>query len=197
MILLGHNYRYRPRGVFGKGVGNSKNASEIRQKCVKHASKWVFILLGNEERSKMRQRCVKIASKMLRGRAPFGRHFYKHLSSVLGQTELRHEVRNPGPQKPQIIRNESRHLALLEIVRVDFWENCQKRPFVHTQRARILKKAISLDRLKTSSFRLKFSISLDIFGPDLENSPTKIWVWWVARLKFSISLENVIRFNLA
>ena len=35
--------RYRPKGVFGKGVGNSKNASEMRQKkCVKNASKWVL-----------------------------------------------------------------------------------------------------------------------------------------------------------
>ena len=34
-------------------------------------------------------------------------HFPKHLSSVPGRTELCHEVRNPGPQKPQIIRNET------------------------------------------------------------------------------------------
>ena len=40
------NYRYRPKGVFGKGVGNSKNASEMHQK-------WV---LGKEERSKVRLR---------------------------------------------------------------------------------------------------------------------------------------------
>ena len=39
-------------------------------------------------------------------------HFAKHLSSVLGLTELCHEVRNPGPKKPQIIRNENHHLAL-------------------------------------------------------------------------------------
>ena len=32
--------------------------------------------------------------------------------------------------------------------------------------------------------RLKFSI------PDLQNSPQKIGVWWVARLKISISIEN-------
>ena len=37
---------------------------------------------------------------------------------------------------------------------------------------------------------LKFSISLENFNPDLQNSPLKIGVWWVARLKFSISLEN-------
>ena len=34
--------RYCPKGVFGKGVGNSKNASEMRQKCVRDASKWVL-----------------------------------------------------------------------------------------------------------------------------------------------------------
>ena len=59
--------RYRPKGVFGKGVGNSKNASEMRQKCVRNASKMRqsgSCLLGKEERSKMRQKCVKIASKM-------------------------------------------------------------------------------------------------------------------------------------
>ena len=28
-------------------------------------------------------------------------HFSKHLSSVLGRTELCHEVRNPGPQNPK------------------------------------------------------------------------------------------------
>ena len=38
----------------------------------------------------------------------------KQLSSVLGRTELCHEVRNPGPQKPQIIRDENDHLALFD-----------------------------------------------------------------------------------
>ena len=41
--------RYRPKGVIGKGVGNSQNASEMRQKCVRNASE-------------MRQKCVKNAS---------------------------------------------------------------------------------------------------------------------------------------
>ena len=37
----------------------------------------------------------------------------------------------------------------------------------------------------------KISISLEIFNLDLQNSPQeKIGVWWVARLKSSISLEN-------
>ena len=38
--------------------------------------------------------------------------------------------------------------------------------------------------------RLKFSISLENFNLDLQNSPQKIGGWWVARLKISISLEN-------
>ena len=50
-----------------------------------------------------------------------------------------------------------------------------------TLRAQILKKMQS---------RLKFSISLEIFNLDLQNSPQKIGGWWVARLKVSISLEN-------
>ena len=65
-----------------KGVGNSKNASEIRQKCVRNASemrqkcvrnasemrqkcvKMGLVLLGKDERSKMRQKCGRNASKM-------------------------------------------------------------------------------------------------------------------------------------
>ena len=39
-------------------------------------------------------------------------HLSKHLSSVLGWTELCHEVRNPGLQKRQFIGNENHHLAL-------------------------------------------------------------------------------------
>ena len=42
-------------------------------------------------------------------------HFCKHLRSVLGRTELCHDVRIPRPQKPQIIRNDNHHLALLEL----------------------------------------------------------------------------------
>ena len=39
--------------------------------------------------------------------------------------------------------------------------------------------------------RLKISISIEDFNPELQNSPQKAWgAWWVARLKFSISLEN-------
>ena len=40
-------------------------------------------------------------------------HFSKHLSSVLGRTALCHKVRTPGPQKPQIIRNEKHHLVAI------------------------------------------------------------------------------------
>ena len=73
-----------------------------------------------------------------------------------------------------------------------------------TQRARILKKsnlAWTLENFKLLleisnlawklQSRLKFSILT------LRIPPTEIGVWWVARLKFSISLENAIRFNLA
>ena len=45
-------------------------------------------------------------------RHAFFYHFSVHLSSVLGRTELCHEVWTPGPQKPQIISNENHHLAL-------------------------------------------------------------------------------------
>ena len=55
------------------------------------------------------------ATGALWGRAtPFFYHFSVHLSSLLGQTELCHEVWTPGPQKPQIISNENHHLALFE-----------------------------------------------------------------------------------
>ena len=56
-----------------------------------------------------------------------------------------------------------------------------------TLRAQRLKK-INLDWKFQS--RLKFSISIEIFNPDLQKSPQKIGVCSVARLKFSISLEN-------
>ena len=49
-------------------------------------------------------------------------HFPKHPSSVLGRTELCHEVRNPGPQKPRIIRNENHHLALFGTVGSVVWQ---------------------------------------------------------------------------
>ena len=60
-------YRYRPKGVFGKGVGNSQNASEMRQKCVRNASKWVLFYWEKrnvQNASEIRQNCVKNASKM-------------------------------------------------------------------------------------------------------------------------------------
>ena len=48
-------HRCLPKGVFGKGVGNSQNASEMRQKCVKMG----LVLLGKEERPK----CVRNPSR--------------------------------------------------------------------------------------------------------------------------------------
>ena len=44
-------------------------------------------------------------------------------------------------------------------------------------------------RLKFS-VSLETSISLEILNLDLQTSPQKIGVCWVARLKFSISIEN-------
>ena len=52
--------RYRPKGVLGKGVGNNKNASEMRQKCVENAPKWV--LFYREKRNV--PKCVRNVSKM-------------------------------------------------------------------------------------------------------------------------------------
>ena len=45
-------------------------------------------------------------------------------------------------------------------------------------------------KIEKKTSRLIFSISLEMFNLDLQNSPHKIGVWWVARLKISISLEN-------
>ena len=56
-----------------------------------------------------------------------------------------------------------------------------------SQRAQILKKFKIAWNFQS---RLEISISLEIFNPDLQNSPQKIGVWWVARLKISSSLEN-------
>ena len=50
------------------------------------------------------------ATGALWGRAtPFFCHFSVRLSSVLGRTELCHEVWTPGPQNTQIISNENHH----------------------------------------------------------------------------------------
>ena len=51
------------KSVFGKGVGNSKNASEMRQKCVRNASKWVLFYSDKRNVPK----CVRNASKFERG----------------------------------------------------------------------------------------------------------------------------------
>ena len=52
--------RYRPKGVLGKGVSNNKNASEMRQKCVKNAPKWVLFFWEKRNVPK----CVRNASNM-------------------------------------------------------------------------------------------------------------------------------------
>ena len=65
------------------------------------------------------------ATGALWGRAtPFFYHFNVHLNSVLGRTELCHEVWTPGPQKPQIISNENHHLALLDSLALKSGKAC-------------------------------------------------------------------------
>ena len=82
-------FRYRPKGVFGKGVGNS-------QKCVRNASEMRqngSCFIGKRGTSKMRQKSVKIASEMrqkcaehLWGRTPFGRYrFLRGVNSLQPQ----------------------------------------------------------------------------------------------------------------
>ena len=71
-----------------------------------------------------------------------------------------------------------------------------RRPFRDTPRG-ILKKinlawTLEIFKRKLENFNLAW-----IFQSRPSELPTKIGVWWAARLKFSISLENVIRFNLA
>ena len=90
--------RYRPKGVFGIGVGNSQNASEMRQKCVKMG----LVLLGKEERPKCVRNPSKIASKMrqkcaehLWGRTPFGQYRKKTLKLIRDFCPL------PNPLKPR------------------------------------------------------------------------------------------------
>ena len=72
--------------------------------------------------------------------------FFKHLSSVLGRTELCHEVRNPGPQNRQIIHDENHHLALLDFgVRVAmlllYMKNPRKSVATHVAKTKLGKVA--------------------------------------------------------
>ena len=45
-------------------------------------------------------------------------------------------------------------------------------------------------RLKISISLENFNLEIEIFNPDLQNSPQKIGVYWVSRLTFSIEIEN-------
>ena len=83
--VFGDHIRYRPKGVFRKGV---RNASEMRQKCVRNASKRVLFYWEKRNVPLFRQKSVKIASKMrqkcaehLWGRTPFGR--YRHVTNFV------------------------------------------------------------------------------------------------------------------
>ena len=77
--LRPRNSWHRPKrlSVLGRGAGGNKNASEMRQKCVKSASKWVLFdwERGNAPKCvrntwKMRQKCAE----HLWGRTPFRRY---------------------------------------------------------------------------------------------------------------------------
>ena len=57
--LPGKRNRHRPKGVFGKGVGNSKNASEMRQKCVLFYWEKRNVPKCVRNASKLRQKCAE------------------------------------------------------------------------------------------------------------------------------------------
>ena len=76
MVSKWHVFRYRPKGVLGKGVGNSGNASEMRQHCVKNAPNWVLFYWEKRNvtlRSKMRQKCGLKSVKNARTPPPLKR----------------------------------------------------------------------------------------------------------------------------
>ena len=81
---------------FGKGVGNSKNASEIRQKCIKNAPKWVLFYWEKRNVPK----CVRNASKW---REKCAEHLWERTpldntdNSTETQKELKWLKRQPAP----------------------------------------------------------------------------------------------------
>ena len=97
--------RYRPKGVLGKGVGNHKNASEMRQKCVKIALK-------------LRPKCFKNASKMRQNRSGFigtrGTFLKNARNTFKENTFGRNRAEGDGPKwqtgpKTQILAETRRH----------------------------------------------------------------------------------------
>ena len=63
VIFVRLKFRYRPKGVLGRGVGNNKIGLTLCHKCVRNASEkrqkctnMCLVLLGKEGRSKMRQK---------------------------------------------------------------------------------------------------------------------------------------------
>ena len=95
------NVRKEPEGKNAENFAEEPDTAKLRIWMLRF---WVF-----------RARIAFRATGALWGRAtPVFYHFSVHLSSVLGRTELCHEVWTPGPQKPQIISKENHHLALLE-----------------------------------------------------------------------------------
>ena len=93
--------RYRPKGVLGKGAGNNKNASEMRQKYVKNAPKRVLFYW--EKRNvpkcvKNKSKCVKNASKM-RG-APLGENTFWTIPMLKGLFLVKGKRPPPPRQLP-------------------------------------------------------------------------------------------------
>ena len=73
------------------------------------SGRYGFVVFGAQESVLARQLLCGDASRL------FLDYLSKHLSSVLGRTELCHDVWNLGPQKPHITCNENHHLALFEM----------------------------------------------------------------------------------
>ena len=86
--------RYRPEGVFGKGIGNSKNASEMRQKCIQNASEMrqngsciIRKKRNVQNASEICQNCVKNARNI------FGReHLLDDTDSAVHSTVVSKEL---------------------------------------------------------------------------------------------------------
>ena len=202
-------FRYRSKGVLGKGVGNNKNASEMRQKCAKNAPKWVLFYLEKrnvpkctKNASKKRQKCAE----HLWGRTRFGRYrfFQENSQEVVTFTKLFccdfslfFHGQHPNSEKVPHFREPARESVWfawsgtrrVEEVRVACLQNNVGTK--HPQRAQ---RSKTCDAARNLESRSKILISLENFNLDVSISHTKIGPRWVARSGFSFSLEI---FNLA
>ena len=113
-------FRYCSKGVLGNGVGNNKNASEMRQKAVRNASEMCqngSCLIGKrgtfQNASKMSQKCVKMRQKCaehLWGRTPFGRYQF-FIRSEEVQSKKSPNFWNFAPSSPRIFNDFSRFVS--------------------------------------------------------------------------------------